>query len=485
MPPGVTVVGLGSGDPSQFTREVWETLGQAGELYLSYGPGHLKERLPSSLMLSTFEGAMADQPSTAEVGQALTERLIQLGSRPEGVVWGVPGDPLQEEPWLALLRREAEVHGLPVHVLPGMSLAAAALNAAGLEAPSGLFVMDAAQLAACHHPPFPPDRLSAIVRLADSHLAAMVQSVLLNQYPAAHVVVLVRSAEGETPAVTRLTVEKLGQTENLNAFSILLVPELDEAGALETFQDTVARLRAPGGCPWDREQTHETLRTHLLQEAYEVLAAIDAGDRAGLEEELGDLLLQLVMQAQIATEEGAFRMADVIGGINSKLIRRHPHVFGEVDVEGVAEVLHNWEALKEAERAKAGNGQGALDGVPSSLPSLAQSDELQARAARVGFDWPRIKGVKDKITEEIAEVEAAENPADKEAEFGDLLFALVNLARWMEVDAESALRAANQRFRRRFAGVEARARDQGRRMVDMDIDELETLWQAAKAEERR
>ena len=485
MPPGITIVGLGSGDPSRFTRQVWETLAQAGELHLSFKGELLEERLPSSWALSLIEEVVDEQPFANDAGQALAEHLVELGRRPQGVVWGVPGDPAQDEPELGNLRRHAETEGLPVSVLSGISLAAAALNAADMSTPQGLFAVDARRLAGCHHPPFPPDKPAVIVRLTDSGLAARVHSVLLNQYPASHRILLVRSAGVSAPAVDTLTIEGLGQADSLNAFAAVLVPELEQAGAFETFQNTVARLRAPGGCPWDQEQTHQSLRAHLMQEAYEALAAIDTGDMAGLEEELGDLLLQLVMQAQIATEEGVFRMADVIGGINTKLIRRHPHVFGEVEVEGVAEVLHNWEALKEAEREKAGNGRGALDGVPVSLPSLAQSDELQARAARVGFDWPQITGVKEKIAEEIGEVEAAQNPIEREAEFGDLLFALVNLARWMEVDPESALRAANQRFRRRFAGVEARARDLGRKMADMNIDELEALWQAAKAEERK
>ncbi len=220
-----------------------------------------------------------------------------------------------------------------------------------------------------------------------------------------------------------------------------------------------------------------------MEEAYETLQAIDADDMQELQEELGDLLLQIVLQAQIATEAGAFRMSDVIAGIHEKLVRRHPHVFGDLDVEDVDQVLHNWETLKEGERSAAGSAKGVLDGVPVNLPALAQAEEIQDRVVRVGFDWAEIAGVLDKIHEELEEIAAADGEDELEGEVGDLLFAVVNYARWLGVDAESALRSANQRFRKRFSSIEKHAVQSGKKLNELTLQEMEALWQAAKKDE--
>ncbi len=239
----------------------------------------------------------------------------------------------------------------------------------------------------------------------------------------------------------------------------------------------MAHLRAPDGCPWDREQTHRSLRKHLLEETYEALEALDSEEPEALKEELGDLLLQVLLQAQIAYEAGSFRAAEVVAGIQAKLIRRHPHVFGELELSDVDEVLKHWEHFKEAEK-----GNGALDGVPVDLPALAQADELQGRAARVGFDWPQIDGVLEKIAEEAGELRAAADPLEQERELGDLLFAVVNYARWLKVDPEAALRQTNRRFRARFARMSDAARQAGQRLDQLGIEELDRLWEAAKRE---
>ncbi|MEK7327678.1 MAG: nucleoside triphosphate pyrophosphohydrolase, partial [Chloroflexota bacterium] len=262
----------------------------------------------------------------------------------------------------------------------------------------------------------------------------------------------------------------------------LYVPPIAHPGSFETFQNTIARLRGPEGCPWDKEQTHQTLRSHLLEEAYETLAALDADDPDMLREELGDLLLQVVLQTQIAIDDGEFHMADVIGDINAKLIRRHPHVFGDLKVSGAGEVLTNWEKLKEQERA--GNSEkkknGLLSSIPAALPALAQAHTYQSRAARVGFDWPDVSGVKAKIHEEMAEIESAEEDGARAEEMGDLLFAIVNWARWLNVDPEVALREANGKFAKRFAHVEAGAKAQGKELSALSLEEMDALWEEAK-----
>jgi tetrapyrrole methylase family protein/MazG family protein len=250
----------------------------------------------------------------------------------------------------------------------------------------------------------------------------------------------------------------------------------------------MARLRAPApdGCPWDREQTHETLRRYLLEETYEALEALDSGDPAALEEELGDLLLQIVFHAQIADEAGEYDLGDVIAGIAGKMVRRHPHVFGEERAQDADAVLRNWEALKRAERAgKDQAHKSMLDGVPAAMPALSYSQAVQARAARVGFDWPDVDGVLDKVAEEARELTIAATPAEREEEFGDLLFVLVRLADRLGLNAEDALRAANQKFRTRFAAMEAQARAAGKTLEDYDAAGLDALWNEAKRSARR
>jgi tetrapyrrole methylase family protein/MazG family protein len=258
---------------------------------------------------------------------------------------------------------------------------------------------------------------------------------------------------------------------------------LGEGTSFEAFQEIVAHLRAPDGCPWDREQTHQSLRTHLLEETYEALEALDAGDVAGMQEEFGDLLLQIVLHAQIANEDGEFSINSLIKSIYDKIVRRHPHVFGEVQLDGVKGVLQNWEKLKEAERKDNGKKKkGLLDGVPQALPALTQAQEYQDRAARVGFDWPVVDGVLDKVAEEIQEIKSATNETELAEEIGDLFFVLVNLARWKKIDAESALRETNLKFKRRFAFVEQGAKEQGRSLSDMTLEEMDALWEQAKGE---
>jgi len=238
----------------------------------------------------------------------------------------------------------------------------------------------------------------------------------------------------------------------------------------------VHRLRVPGGCPWDREQTHASLRSTLLEEAYEVLEAIDQGSMPALREELGDVLLQVLMQAEIGQESGEFSLGDVADGIREKLIRRHPHVFGDVQVSGADEVVRNWEALKAAEYRR----ESALDGVQRSLPALQWAWSLQRRAANVGFDWPDVEGALDKVREELDELRQAATPEEREAEFGDLVFSMVNVARKMGMNPEDALRQASGRFEARFRLMETAVRAAGKTLAEMPIEELDRFWEAAK-----
>jgi tetrapyrrole methylase family protein / MazG family protein len=255
------------------------------------------------------------------------------------------------------------------------------------------------------------------------------------------------------------------------------------------------RLRQPDGCPWDREQTHASLRKHLLEEAYEVYDALEGGATPALAEELGDLLLQVILHAQLAAEEGVFDLADVQAAIGRKIVRRHPHVFGDAVARSATDVNRQWERIKADERALAASEAGsedgqrqapksALDGISASMPALAASQEMQERASALGYDWPDVEGVLDKVAEELAELAEAADPGHRAEEFGDLLLVVVNVGRKLGIESEAALRAANNKFRRRFGLVERMVAERGVPMRDLDFATLDQLWDEAKATER-
>ena len=251
----------------------------------------------------------------------------------------------------------------------------------------------------------------------------------------------------------------------------------EDLSQFDSLVGIIARLRAPDGCPWDRKQTHSSLRNHLLEECYEALEALDEGDSARLCSELGDLLLQIVLHAQIATESGEFELGDVVKGINTKLLYRHPHVFGSGEARDAEEVAVNWEALKQEERER---DTSILDGVPKQLPALGYSQEIQDRVARVGFDWKDVDGVIEKLAEEVAELKQAGSQQRRAEEFGDLLFTLANIARRLGIDLEAALREANRRFYRRFTYMEELCRQRGINFSKLSFDEQNALWEEAK-----
>ena len=284
-------------------------------------------------------------------------------------------------------------------------------------------------------------------------------------------------------------------------------PSSDSAAAsagkwFERLVTLQARLRAANGCPWDIEQTHSTLRTYLIEEAYEVLEALETGDDSKFAEELGDLLLQVVFHAQIATEQGRFDSSDVVREVHQKMVRRHPHVFGEKRAKNASEVLKNWEQIKAEERraktGKAGKASGSseaaeappaslLDGIPNTLPAVIEGFQLTRRASRIGFDWENVEGVVEKLQEELLELRAAQStqsPEQIEAELGDVLFAAVNLARFLKIDPEIALKRTNGKFSSRFREMERLARESGRALAGVPRAEMESFWNQAKSAER-
>ncbi|MCS7178549.1 MAG: nucleoside triphosphate pyrophosphohydrolase [Anaerolineae bacterium] len=473
----VTIVGLGPGDPRHLTREAWEVLSAGQEVWLRTACHPTVAHLPAHLTLRSFDDLYESAEHFAQVYRAIVERVLELARRPGGVIYAVPGHPMVGEATVRQILQAAREVGLSVRLVEGLSFVEVVLTALERDAlEPGLQVYDGIEMAALHHPPLNPDLPALIAQVYSRRLASDLKLTLMNQYPDEHPVTLIIAAGTETQRLIHLPLYELDRQE-VDHLTTLYVPPLSPVSSFEGFQETIARLRAPDGCPWDREQTHESLRSNLLEEAYEVVAAIDAGDMPSLREELGDLLLQVVLHAQMATEAGEFRMADIIAAVDRKLKGRHPHVWGNQKVKGAQEVLIRWEHLKREER----EGKGSLlDSVPQAVPALLQAHIYGKRVARVGFDWARPEEVARKVREEIAEVEAARTPEEMEAEVGDLLFAVANWARHLGVDPETALRKANARFARRFRAMEALASQRGLNMSQMEITELDRLWEEVK-----
>ncbi|HWQ04972.1 MAG TPA: nucleoside triphosphate pyrophosphohydrolase [Longilinea sp.] len=346
----------------------------------------------------------------------------------------------------------------------------------------GVVILPGGALAGKHTLPFPPSLPAVLTGLENANLLEL-QTILEHVYPGTFEICAVSEKDAGDLESINLPLNQLGAMLQMDA---LFLPALGKDTSMEAFQEVIAHLRAPDGCPWDGEQTHDSLRKHLLEESYEALGALDARDTLAMSEEFGDLLLQIVLHAQIAVEAGEFRMADILQGINRKIVRRHPHVFGDVQVNGVSNVLQNWEKLKAAEREANGEAdhKGILDGVSTVFPALEQAQEFQDRAARVGFDWPDVAPVLAKVMEELEEVRTAADDDQRAKELGDLLFAVVNYVRWHKADSETVLREANQRFRSRFAHIEKGAREMGRDLSSMTLAEMDVLWDEAKKIER-
>jgi tetrapyrrole methylase family protein/MazG family protein len=482
--PGITLLGLGPGDPGQLTREAWELLSSADEIYLRTRQHPTVDGLPASVRIHSFDELYENGDSFDEIYIAITQKVLELGRRDQGVIYAVPGHPYVSESTCPEIARLARLEGLSIQIVDGLSFLEPTFAALGLDPYPRLTLFDALTLGGAHVPAFAPDAPVLIAQIYSRLVASEVKSTLTAIYPDEHPVKLVHNAGTKDQIVEELALYEIDRSEHIGLLTALFVPSLGEGTSLEAFQEIVAHLRAPNGCPWDREQTHESLRKHMLEESYEALEAIDSGDFAAMREEFGDLLLQIMLNSQIANEEGEFTLNDVVKGIYEKIIRRHPHVFGDVKVDGVDGVLANWEKLKEKEReGETKRDKGLLDGVPAALPALSQAQEYQDRAARVGFDWPEIEGVLEKISEEIREVKRANNEEQLTSELGDLFFALVNLSRWKNVDAESALRGTNLKFKKRFSYVEQAVKKQGGNLSDMKLEEMDELWNEAKRKE--
>ena len=474
----ITVVGLGPGNGRYLTRSAWELLTQAETLFLRTAKHPTVAELPESILLKPFDYLYEQADSFETVYETIVQTLLHE-AKEKDVVYAVPGHPFVGESTVSALITQAESYAIQIEIEPGLSFIEPMLTAVQLDGLEGLQLFDALAVMARHIPLINPDVPLIIGQVYNSLIASELKLNLMTLYPDEHQVTLVHGAGAVEFELEEIALYELDRSKKTAHLTSLYVPPLPYPASLPALAETVAILRSPGGCPWDQKQTPQSMRDGFLEEAYEVLDALDLNDPANLEEELGDMFFHLLFQIQMAQEDEIFRLSDVLAGIDAKLKRRHPHVWGDILVADSDEVVANWEEIKKREKGEQAS-ESILDNIPLSLPSLARSQKIQKRAGQLGFEWPDIEGVYAKLDEEVEELKTAVSPEEQLDELGDVLFSAVNLARWLKVDAESALREANLKFNKRFRLVESMAAKQDIDLVELDIDALEALWQEAK-----
>src|SRR2546423_1048890 len=522
----ITVVGLGPGRRGLLTIDALEALRAATRLYLRTARhpavAEIRGDLRPDVQIHTCDGLCETAPSREAACLRIAETLLAAAA--EGpLVYAVPGHPLVGERSVGLLLDGAAERHLEVHVVDGLGMLDHVFGALGRDPlAGGLQIVDALEAVGDPARSGPrAARLQAlwtgpssrllnaqapllVTNLHDADAFWGVKQWLLARYPAAHGITLVCRGGTSDQATIRLPLAALDQvtvgcaarptqwegcirpSDPVTLYVPPLAP-LADVRAPNTLGYITARLRGPGGCPWDREQTHASLTPYMIEEAYEAVDAIERADDADVVEELGDVLLQVVLHSQLAEEEGRFSLADVAEGVNRKLVRRHPHVFGDVIVCGSSAVLRSWERIKRSEKAvpQRGAPPSALDGIPPALPALAPAQAIGRKAAKLGFDWPDVEGTLAKIREEVDELGAAATDAERRDEVGDLLYALTSVCRHLGIDAEDALRAAARKFAERFRRVEAYAQARNLDLSVMSIAELDALWVEAKVDHAR
>ncbi len=518
----ITILGLGPGSIDDLTLQAQTLLAQAAEtsqtVYFrtTIHPTvpALRQRLPQ-LQITSFDWLYDESADWSSLYQRIADALCTLASQ-QPLLYAVPGHPLVGESSVQLLLKQAHQQHLSTQIVAGLSFLEPVCTLVELDPfDRGTQIIDATDLATLESSEVSGKIIPTIPLLVgqvyNRRVASAVKLVLSECYPDEWPVKLVRAASVHglaLPAMTtpdndaiatepmeaeqeetviKMPLYELDRNHFANHLSTLYVPPVDALTALrvpETLRYITMRLRRePDGCPWDRAQTHQTLTRYVLEESYEVVEAIEEGDMDHLAEELGDLLLQVYLHAEVARQAGEFAIGDVFEHINAKLIRRHPHVFGDVEVSNAAQVVQNWDAIKQQEKAQAGKPvekESMLDGVPLASPALTITREYHKVATKVGFYYKEIEDLYKKVEEELQEVHEATSEEHRFEEIGDLLLVAVELAHHYGFDAETALRQANRKFRKRFMHMEKQARIMGRAMNSFNDDEWDELWKQAK-----
>lgn len=462
----LTILGLGPGPAALLTQEAAARLQQAPEVYLRTSIHPTTAELPAGRAVHSFDHLYETLPTFEEVYAAIVDEVWRLAQRPEGVLYAVPGHPLVAEATVRALLARARAAGEAVEVVAGLSFIEPALTAVGVDpfaageaGAVGLQLVDALELA------IDPGRPALVAQVYGRDTASQLKLDLLERYPAEHPVSVVLSAGCPDQRVVTVPLFELDRQPSLDHLTCVYLPALGLVENVASFGglvDIIAKLRAPDGCPWDREQTHQSLKPYIIEEAYEALEALERDDLDGLQEELGDLLLNILLQCQIGAEEEEFSATDVIRGISEKLIRRHPHVFGELKLGSSAEVLQNWEALKSKEREGREERASMLKGLPKSLPALAYARSLRERLAPLGIP-----------------MEAGLLEQEGVSDLGRQLFALALEASAAGINPEEVLRHANERFRDAFQRLEGLAWDTGSSLQDLPVEQRTALWHRA------
>ncbi|WP_198507873.1 nucleoside triphosphate pyrophosphohydrolase [Bacillus sp. FJAT-45037] len=479
----IHVIGLGAGDLEQLPLGMYKHLKQSDALYVRTADHPVLTSLEAEgVTFQSFDDVYEKHDQFEQVYEEIVNQLISR-AKSTSITYAVPGHPFVAERTVQLLLEAAEGHDIELQFLGGQSFLDPMYNALKIDPIEGLQVVDGTslnrdELQITHH--------IIIVQVYDAMIASDVKLTLMERLPDDYEVTVATSVGSAAEQLTRVPLYELDRVTTLNNLTAVYVPPVKEeellTGEFTKLRQVIATLRGPDGCPWDREQTHQSLKKYLVEETYEVLEAIDEEDDDHLIEELGDVLLQVMLHAQIGEDEGWFTIQDVVKSVSEKMIRRHPHVFGDKTVAHAGEVVDNWNQIKLAEKSHE-NREFILDGIPKDLPTLMVAEKLQKKAAKVGFDWDEVEPIWSKLFEEIDEFKQEIENGNKDKmvrELGDIIFVLVNLARFYKVDPEDALRKTNAKFKNRFTEMEKRVRTARKSMNELSLEELDQLWEEAK-----
>ncbi|MBT2688720.1 nucleoside triphosphate pyrophosphohydrolase [Bacillus sp. ISL-47] len=478
----ITILGLGAGDLDQLSLGVYKKLKNSESLYLRTKEHPvLRDLEQEGLQYQSFDSVYEKHDHFEEVYEEICESLLEAALAND-ITYGVPGHPLVAERTVQLLIEQAPSKDIEIEIGGGQSFLDPLFQALKIDPIEGFQLLDGTDL---KRDEIEVAQHAIIGQVYDQFVASEVKLTLMEKLPYDYEVLIVTAAGSKEEKIRKVPLHELDHDMELNNLTSVYVPPVkDETILYKDFsklRSIIAELRGPNGCPWDLKQTHISLKKYLIEEAYELIEAIDNEDSDHMTEELGDVLLQVMLHAQIGEDEGYFTIDDVIQGLSEKMVRRHPHVFGNVQADNEEEVLKNWQSIKQEEKGE--QQKSIMDAVPKSSPNLMRAEEIQKKAAKVGFDWKEIEPAWEKVKEEISEFEseARNKSSQMEAEFGDILFALVNIARFYKIDAEEATRKTNEKFIRRFSYVEERVKESGRNFEDYTLEQLDEYWNEAKA----